>query len=117
MKILGYDYLIVDGEDYGRVAGSCDVKQAVIHVDPAQTPEMQESTVLHEIIEALAYHLNLMLPPNADEVIMPLEAGLYQVLTAAGVDLSPLLREVQRPRQKRRHCVDRERTKKGTGQR
>ena len=48
----------------------------------------QLSTILHEIIEALNYHLALDLPHNA---IMGLEAGLYQVLVDSGVDLSPLM--------------------------
>lgn len=52
--------------------------------------------MLHEIMEVIAYHLHLELPQDQHKVIMPLEAALY--LRDAGVDLSPLLKEIKRPR-------------------
>ena len=47
--------------------------------------------MLHEIIEAINYHLELEMEHN---VRMGLEAALFQVLTANGVDLSPLTKDV-----------------------
>lgn len=49
--------------------------------------------MLHEVLEALNYHLNLGL---AHPAIQALEGGLYQVLTQNGVSLKPLTRELGR---------------------
>jgi hypothetical protein len=51
---------------------------------------MQESIIIHEILEALNYHLELELPHRT---ISALESGLYQTLHDAGVDLQLLLKE------------------------
>ena len=59
----------------------------------AHLPRQQlESTLLHEIIEALNHALELKLEHGA---IAGLEAGLYQVLTDNGVDLTPLLHSIE----------------------
>jgi hypothetical protein len=89
MKILGYTYTVVqDGlqDDIGAM-GRCQPHRLRIQIAEDIVPEQVLSTVLHEALEALGYHLELGLPHN---VIMSLEAGLYQVLTENGVDLSPL---------------------------
>jgi hypothetical protein len=93
MKILGYEYKVMIETDRSGDFGSVDVRQQIIRIAHDQTRQAELSAVLHEIIEALAYHLNLELPSDKNTVIMPLEAGLYQVLTDAGVDLSPLMSE------------------------
>lgn len=69
-------------------SGRVDITKQVIQIATDLTPEQTTSTVLHEILEALKYHLELEMEHN---VIMALEAGLYQVLVDNGVDLSPLL--------------------------
>ena len=82
LKILGYYYQVrysplqeVGGMD---TSGRCHTGKQLIFVDPLLCKQAQESTVLHEVIEALNYHLELGL---AHSTIMSLEAGLYQVLT------------------------------------
>lgn len=95
MKILGYDYRIVIEKDHAGDLGRTHILEQIIRVSPDQSEQQQESTMLHEIIEALTYHLHLEMPSDPHRVIMPLEAALYQVLTDAGVDLSPLLREAK----------------------
>lgn len=90
MRILGYNYRITaDGNaDDMNALGRFRAKRQIIELAEDLCPEQAASTVLHEIIEALKYHLELSLD-HSD--VMALEAGLYQVLTAAGVDLAPLL--------------------------
>ena len=94
MKILGYNYkLIEDGDDdmigaYGRL----HTKQQILQIAEGLSHQQRESTVLHEILEALSYHNNLGL---GNKAIMPLEAGLYQVLTDIGMDLSLLTKELE----------------------
>lgn len=89
MKILGYNYRIERGvrvdemDAYGRI----DRRRQIITVASDLAEDGHASTLLHEILEALNYHLELKLEHRA---IMSLEAGLFQVLTDNGVDLSPL---------------------------
>jgi len=70
-------------------AGRACIGKQVIIIDPLQCKQAQESSVLHEMIEALNYHLDLKLQ---HETIMQLEAGLYQCLKDNGVDLSSLVK-------------------------
>jgi hypothetical protein len=91
MKILGYDYeidLTKNNEEIGASGRMHSVKQ-LIQIASNNTQQQAESTLLHEIIESLNYHLDLTLEHNK---IMSLEAGLYQTLTDNGIDLSPLLK-------------------------
>jgi len=91
LKILGYDYALegVDSEMF-EAAGRCKFGAQRIQYDCTMHAQQQASTIFHEILEALNYHLHLGL----DEVhIMGLEAGLYQVLEDNGVSLDPLVPE------------------------
>jgi hypothetical protein len=91
MKILGYQYGIIrdrNSEEMGSM-GKLHVKPQKIQIATDLTEQQEASTVLHEIIEALAYHLEMKLD---HQDVMGLEAGLYQVLTDNGIDLSPLAR-------------------------
>lgn len=90
MKILGYTYEIIQSgdRDHLNALGRCHASTQTIHIATDLNDEQKQSTALHEIIEALSYHLQLNLEHN---IIMSLEASLYQVLSDNGVDLSPLL--------------------------
>jgi len=90
MKILGYSYKIEQlGKDVMRGnSGFCNFDNKLLQVSVDLDKDMKESTLLHEIIEALNYHMELELKHNQ---IMSLEAGLHQVLNDNGVELSPLL--------------------------
>ena len=82
VKILGYTYQVKKVNDRLKnngvnTAGSCSCVNQTIWIDTASTQDQQESTFIHEILEALDYHLNLGL---GDAKICPLESGLYQVL-------------------------------------
>jgi len=93
MKILGYHYTIVEDGDTDHIGafGRNHPRTLTIQIAKGLTPQQRESTVLHEIIEALNYALGLKLEHQA---IMSLEAGLYQVLIDHGVCLAPLTREI-----------------------
>lgn len=94
MRILGYDYQIVrDGtmDDMGGAMGRCHYARLRIQIAEDCAPQQEASTLLHEILEALNAHMDLHLEHTA---IMGLESGLYQVLRDAGVDLSPLTRQI-----------------------
>lgn len=95
MNILGYKYrLIEDGnEDFIGASGRGHIARQVIQIAEGLVEQQRVTTVLHEIIEALNYHLELELEHNK---IMSLEAGLYQVLSENGVDLSPLVADIER---------------------
>lgn len=92
MKILGYTYQveIVDSEAMDAM-GRFQARRQRLQIASDLAGDERLSTLLHEVIEALNYHLALNLPHRT---IMALEAGLYQVLADNGVDLSPLLEEV-----------------------
>jgi len=93
MNILGYSYQLVEEGDADFIGafGRKHVAKQVIQIAEDMVEQQRVSTVLHEIIEALNYHLELELGHNK---VMSLEAGLYQVLTENGVDLNPLVKEL-----------------------
>lgn len=82
IKILGYDYEVVFREDRLKSDGvdnpgtHCSRFQK-IWIDKNQNQQQQESTFIHEILEAISYSLELQLPHN---IISSLETALYQVL-------------------------------------
>ncbi len=109
MKIYGYDYELVEDGDVDMIGalGRHHVRRQVLQIAEGMAQQQRESTVLHEILETLNYHNDLSL---TNKVIMPLEAGLYQVLTDAGVDLSPLTKELDsneqlKGKQDESHCA------------
>lgn len=95
LKILGYHYDVVENEDSGSIEafGRCQYARQRIMIASDLQPDNRESTLLHEIIEALNYHLELRLEHH---VIMGLEVGLYQALVDNGVSLEPLSRYIQK---------------------
>lgn len=89
LKILGYEYAVERREDVHAMDafGKMNAKAQTIPIASDLAEEQAISTILHEIIEALNYHLDLKLK---HDTIMRLESGLYQVLTDNGVDLAKL---------------------------
>lgn len=95
MKILAYDYKIkaattpiVALKDMGRH----DSLDLTITICTSMLRQHQESTMLHEIIESVNWQLGLEL---CEQNILSLEVGMYSALHNAGVDLSPLMRELE----------------------
>lgn len=90
MKILGYNYKIVNTEDLYNLEsfGKLSAKLQEIKISKDLHKEAKISTLLHEIIEALNFHLELGLDHRT---ITSLEAGLFQVFKDNNIDLSPLM--------------------------
>lgn len=94
MNILGYNYLVENNDAFVELDtwfGLHKAKNLQLLIRSDLCTEQKISTVLHEIIEALNFHLQLKLEHTA---ITGLEAGLYQVLTENGIDLAPLAKDV-----------------------
>lgn len=94
MKILGYSYTVkrdvaANNSDVQAMV-DCTKLEIVYPVDKRNT-QMEISAMIHEILEAGKYHLQLEISHSA---IMGYEVLIHQVFTEAGVDLSPLLREL-----------------------
>jgi len=91
LKILGYIYTLDASksiDDMGGNVGFCDLDKKLMRVANDVDKDVRNSTLLHEIIEAINYHLELNLEHHK---IMALEVGLHQTLTDNGVDLGLLL--------------------------
>jgi hypothetical protein len=77
IKILGYDYKIEYLEnDSMKAFGRFNAEKQSILIGNDLPIDLQKSSLIHEIIEALNFYLELELPHNK---ITSLEAGLYQV--------------------------------------
>lgn len=80
LRILGIDYRVdfEDSEDTNSGTGSCNVTRCIIKICANRnSPDHQKSVLIHEIIEALNYRLELELDHYK---ITTLEAGLIQVI-------------------------------------
>jgi len=81
LKIFGFIYTIKTEFDRGNVdglAGQCNAIKTEITISTAMNSKPhQKSVLIHEIIEAINYHLELKLDHTA---ITGLETGLYQVI-------------------------------------
>jgi hypothetical protein len=81
IRILGLNYDIYHSPEEingGMLdAARNHIAEQVILVNPRFNKQSQESGILHEVIEALNYHLQLNLEHDK---IMLLESGLNQVL-------------------------------------
>ena len=86
IKVLGYNYSILQANTLEGIPsdsfGGCDFAKGVIYCSKNLPGNLQESTLIHEILEALNYHLELGLKHRQ---ITALEAGLYQVLKENGI--------------------------------
>ncbi len=81
IKIGGHIFKVIieDRDNVGADGklGSCKASINKIWLDIKQPQTQMESTLLHEIIEALNWQMNIGI---SEEKICQLEAGLYQTL-------------------------------------
>ncbi len=91
LKVLGYSYDVDFSNTCTQMGamGRCDTNRLLIQIANDSSLKQQESTMLHEILEALDMHMELNL---SHQTICLLEAALYEVLTDNGVKLASLLR-------------------------
>lgn len=94
MNILGHDYKVKRWGTMDEIGamGRHHPRTQVIQVCVDIHSEQLESTVLHEILEAFNWLLELGLEHNQKQA---LEAALWQTFRANGVDLSPLTAEIE----------------------
>jgi len=88
--ILGYEYqLDVTNtlEEMNGNVGYIDLDRGIIQIASDAGFDMKVSTLLHEIMEAINYHLEAGL---TEQQIKIMEVGLYQTLTLSKVNLSAL---------------------------
>jgi hypothetical protein len=93
VNILGYTYTLKRGATVDEMGamGRMIPGALTILIACDLTRQQSESTVIHEVIEAVNHALDLGLQHNQ---ISGIEVALYGALTAAGVDLSPLVEGV-----------------------
>jgi hypothetical protein len=80
VKIGGYDYKVILDANLSRNKGFQGTQCAnslEIEIDSGLPIQNQESTLIHEIFEAINYHYELKLEHN---IISTLESALYQVV-------------------------------------
>ena len=90
LKILGYSYVLDLSKklrDLGGNVGNCDMDNKIMQVANDVDSDMIVSTLLHEFIEAINYHLELKLNHRQ---VMGIEVGLHQSLTENGVSMGEL---------------------------
>lgn len=82
IKVAGYNMEVVmindRTSDHGDSSpATFNSRRGKIWIDKAQSREQQESSLIHEILEALDYHYELKLEHRTISI---LETALYQVL-------------------------------------
>ena len=81
INVLGLTYDIIEQEDLvdgTGTSGQTWILKQKIFLDKKQCQQQKESTLIHEIIEAINSQLELELP---HKTICALEAGIYQSLS------------------------------------
>ena len=80
LKIFGYLYdVILNKESDGReTLGQLSGQSQKIFILDSQHQQQKESTLFHEIFEAIDFHFELKLP---HQTIAILETALYQILS------------------------------------
>lgn len=88
-RILGFDYEVrtVSDQDELRAAGDSRPGRLVIRVAMDQNEQQQTSTLLHEIIHMIMFH---MMIDQDEQLAGKLETGFYAFLVDNGFDLTPL---------------------------
>jgi hypothetical protein len=84
VPVLGipFDVHFVEEVDKDHSMGECDGPERAIKIKHAQTPEMLESTLLHEVCHAILYTSGIseLLEENQEEaIVVALENGLSQL--------------------------------------
>jgi hypothetical protein len=91
LNILGYSYSLKTDETIEQMDGNVGLtnfNEKFLQVASNLEDDQKKSVLIHELIEALNYHLELNLEHPQ---IMGLEVGFHQVFQDNGVDLTPLI--------------------------
>ena len=83
MKILGHEYKVLFDTEQGLrrgSSGSCCPSTLTIWIDPTYPVSVQQESLLHEIEEALRYHLNCSDATYNHQLLSALSEARYQVI-------------------------------------
>lgn len=76
VNILGHEYTVLE-RPQDDAMGSCDVYKLTIELAPELNPSHRGETLLHEILEALNYHMEWKLPHRTlNQIALTLKATL-----------------------------------------
>lgn len=94
IRIGGVDYTVLDkiglNDGAGKVCyGQIDYTEAEIRLNPdeCRNAQFQGQVLLHEILHGIAYHANLELGDNEENIVDIFAKGMYQVLQDKGQKL------------------------------
>lgn len=80
VRILGRDYKILIKDDMEGLAGECRCTACQIDIQDEQHPVEEADTVLHEILHAIHYLMDIGLSHKLEEhVVRKVATGLTQV--------------------------------------
>jgi len=85
MRILGHKYRVFQTETLTSSSGNADLDKQEIQIKSNAPYNLKQEALIHEIFEALNYHLGLKL--DHDHQLVPLSEGLHQVLTDLQIDV------------------------------
>lgn len=89
IKIGGFDWRIVESQDVANAAeifGQTHFRQQKIFIEPSETDQKKEQTLIHEIMHALLWQSGLTLRFDKkeiiteEEIVSGLSMGIHQVL-------------------------------------
>ena len=83
MKILGHEYTVTQDKlmmDERRSVGTCCPATLTIKVYANSPKSRKEEALLHEIFEAIAYHLDIENKEFDHQVLSSISEAFYQVI-------------------------------------
>ena len=84
IRILGHTYKIMPQDNLFQDTGTpalINKRTQIISYDPTLNKSSTEESILHEVIEALNFHLGMNL--EHDKQLIPLSEGIYATLKGA----------------------------------
>lgn len=95
MKIFGYEYTVREDIDINNrgLLGICDSDKHEIVLSVGMSKQQKVSVIIHEIVEAVLDHLGIDLD---HQWIVVIETVIHMILTTNGIDLTPLLSEINK---------------------
>lgn len=88
IKVLGFDWIVDENQNVaneGGVFGSTHHRKQIIFIDPSETQQKKEHTLIHEILHTIWWQTGLTerfkkIENLEEEVVQTLAHGLYHVL-------------------------------------
>lgn len=97
IRIMGFDYTVFvesNTEIIKDRMGLTDFDRQIIYIYSGLSPEMKVSTLLHEILEAINFHMEMKLEHRQ---ISCIESGFFQVLSDNNWNLESVIYDAENP--------------------